>query len=164
MMVFLIGMPGSGKTTFGKGLATELKLPFLDMDALIENREGISVQEIFASKGEDHFRLLEMNCLREIRNDSVVATGGGSPCFHNNMDYMNTRGITVWLETPIAILLERMQSGGTEHRPLMRSDSDLNEHLKEMTKKRLPFYEQAQIHLNMVQVDPLKVLLDQLRS
>src|SRR5215216_5287440 len=104
MKIYLIGMPGSGKTTLGKQIAEDLGFPFIDLDTEIENREGKSISEIFSHKGEDHFRVLESTLLKELSSSShnvVIATGGGAPCYFGGMETMNATGLTVFIDVPL---------------------------------------------------------------
>src|SRR5579859_2734142 len=103
MKIFLIGLPGSGKTTMGKSLADALRLPFADLDVEIEKSEGLTVPQIFEKRGEDYFRAAESELLKKFTSSSghfVMAAGGGAPCFNRNMTAMNQSGITVFLDVP----------------------------------------------------------------
>src|SRR5690554_4257405 len=95
--IFIIGYMGSGKTTVGKKLAKSLSLSFIDLDAFIESKYRKTIAEIFAEKGEDGFRKIESKALSEVAliEDVVISTGGGAPCFYNNMELMNKTGTTV---------------------------------------------------------------------
>jgi shikimate kinase len=102
---------GSGKTHWGRLLSQKLSFPFFDLDEQIESHEGRSIPEIFSQSGEEHFRLTEKDALHiitESHDSFVMASGGGSPCYFNNIEYMNRSGITVWLNTPIDILYQRI--------------------------------------------------------
>ena len=100
MLLFLIGYMGCGKSSIGRPLAKRLGLKFVDMDTEIERRCGVSVQQFFADRGEEAFRRLERELLRELTSaeDTVVATGGGVPCFFDNMELMNGAGVTVYFK------------------------------------------------------------------
>ena len=108
----LVGLPGSGKTTLGRQLAAHFNRPFLDLDMAIEARTGRDVREIFAEKGEAAFRDIEAAVLRAALAAGgpplVLATGGGTPCFHNNMALLNQAGITLWLDISVAELAARL--------------------------------------------------------
>ncbi len=148
MKIFLTGMPGCGKSTFGRKVARELNLEFIDLDKEIVNAEELTVSEIFELKGEDHFRKVESQLLKDISlaNDSfVMATGGGAPCFFDNMDFMNDQGHTVYIDTPIDTLLERLSLSGINKRPLIKKmgEDNLAEGLTEKLNYRLPFYKKA---------------------
>ncbi len=150
MKIFLIGMPGSGKTTLGKELAAHLGIDFVDLDAEIENFEGKSISEIFRQKGETDFRLLEARLLREWaggNRDFVMATGGGAPCFFNGMDTINQSGVSIFLDVSVPELIERVRKN--RERPLLLTDDEeqLKEKLLTMRKKRLDCYRQAAISL-----------------
>ena len=138
--IFLVGMPGSGKSTAGKYLARELRYEFLDLDDLIEDQEGIKIAQIFKEQGEDYFRQLEQDELKRIQGTRlVIATGGGTPCFFDNMEWMNTNGFTIFLNRDLETLIDRTK--GKEHRPLLLSNPV--ESLKKLLEKRLPSYQKA---------------------
>jgi shikimate kinase len=148
MKIFLIGMPGSGKTTLGRQLADELMLPFVDLDQEIEVREGISVQEVFAQRGEDHFRQVESETLREwagSEKEFVMATGGGAPCFYQGIDAINQSGLSIFLDEPVAELLRRLAK--KTDRPLLetRDQKEKEERLQTLRENRLQYYTQAKI-------------------
>ncbi|GAA4465293.1 shikimate kinase [Nibrella saemangeumensis] len=146
--IFLIGMPSSGKSTIGKQLARELHYRFTDTDKLIVRQEGRSINDIFAQEGEDYFRRVESEVLHSIRPGSslVVATGGGAPCFHNNMAYIKATGISVFLDVEPEVLLQRMMAHAIADRPLyQQNDPALLENLRKKYTDRLPFYSQATI-------------------
>lgn len=145
-LIFLIGFMGAGKTFRGKQLSESLGLPFFDMDAFIENKAGRSVSEIFELDGAAAFRNLERMCLRDfsVLGDAVIATGGGTPCFFDNMEWMNENGHTIYLKASPAILFNRLKDEKAE-RPLIAklSDEDLEDFIEEKLKERSTFYEQA---------------------
>lgn len=149
MKIFLIGFMGSGKTTLGRLLADELQTSFIDLDERIERDQGMSVSRIFAEKGEDFFRELEASVLRNIvsgENDFVMACGGGTPCFHQNMAFMNKEGIPVWLDTPREVLAERLLSA-PDQRPLISglSREQLRTFISERLEQRMQWYGQARL-------------------
>lgn len=150
MRCYLIGFMGSGKTHWGRQLAERLQWPFVDLDAAVEAREGLTVSEIFARFGEAHFRRAEAECLRQtaVWPDAVVATGGGAPCFYNNMDWMNRMGLTVFLDAPVEQLVARLQKE-RKTRPLLKdlNDSQLANFIREKWQERRPIYQNAQITL-----------------
>lgn len=154
MKIFLIGFMGSGKTTLGQLLADELNISFIDLDQQIVQDQGISVSRIFGEKGEDFFRELEASLLRKIvsgETDFVMACGGGTPCFHQNMAYMNRQGITVWLDTPREVLAERLLSS-PDQRPLISglSKEALLLFISERQEQRLEWYSQARLIIDSV--------------
>jgi shikimate kinase len=149
--IFLIGMPSSGKTTLGKELARHIRYRFLDTDALIVREEGLTINELFASKGEGYFRTAEARVLRAIRPNSklIVSTGGGMPCFYDNMAYIKQHGISVFLDVSPEIIAERMQRHSINDRPLFDKDStELVEVLRKKYTERYPVYSEANIRIN----------------
>ncbi|HEY9045560.1 MAG TPA: shikimate kinase [Ohtaekwangia sp.] len=151
MKVYLIGMPGSGKTTLGLPLAEHLGIPFVDQDKEIENREGKTVQQIFAERGEDYFRQAESQVLREwaaAQKSFVMATGGGAPCFFQGIDVINESGISIFFDVSVQELLKRVAKN--KERPLLHA-ADLQEKeekLKALYTNRMPTYRQAHIILD----------------
>ena len=146
--IFLIGMPSSGKSTLGKRIANALHYRFVDTDKLIVRQEGRSIADIFAQAGEAYFREAEQRVLRTFRPGSslVVSTGGGMPCFHDNMTYINATGISVFLDVPVDILVRRILAHAHEDRPLNNpSDPELPTVLQNRYVTRLPFYNQANV-------------------
>ncbi len=122
--VIIVGYMGAGKTTIGRALAGEMGLRFYDLDWYIEERMMKTVPQIFDLRGEDGFRLVERNMLREVAEfeDIVLSCGGGTPCFHGNMDYLNAQGDTVYLRATVDVLCAHLGMGGTK-RPLLRGKS-----------------------------------------
>ncbi len=146
--IFLIGMPSSGKSTIGKRMADALHYHFLDTDRMIVRGEGRSIADIFAQDGEDYFREAERRVLRTIRpgQNLVISTGGGMPCYHDNMVYINATGVSIFLDVPIPILLQRMLAHNAYDRPLYQpNDPELASALHHKYNVRLPFYQQADI-------------------
>lgn len=158
MKIFLIGMPGSGKTTLGKALASHLMVDFIDLDAEIEKSEQKIIAEIFREKGEDHFRLLEARLLREWAASShsfVMATGGGAPCFHDGMEVINQYGISIFLDFPVSVLIERVKNN--QERPLLLTpnEEELKAKLERMRSERLNCYRKAKIVVENPTIDLL---------
>lgn len=151
MRIYLIGYMGSGKTTLGQQLASSLGFSFIDLDKFIEERNYKTVPQLFSEFGEEVFRQRERKALEEVSdfNDVVVSTGGGAPCFFDNMELMNRTGITLFLDIDIPTLVERLLKSKTD-RPLIRgkSQEELTVLIHEMMQKRLPFYEQAQLRIS----------------
>jgi len=149
--IFLIGYMGSGKSTIGKLLAAKLNYSFVDMDAYIEEKQFKSVSQIFAEKGENEFRLLEQKCLHEVAEfeDVIISTGGGAPCFFDNMEYMKLRGLTVYLNLTANELKDRLESSKANKRPLLanRKGDELLKFISEGLSKREPFYLQAEVYI-----------------
>ena len=144
--IFLIGYMGAGKTTLGRALAKELKIEFIDMDNYIEERLCKSISQIFAEKGEEGFREIERRMLHEAGEfeNVVISTGGGTPCFFDNIEYMNRQGATVFLDVPVERLFIRL-SIARKKRPLImgKSDEELRCFIAEQLAKRLPHYSKA---------------------
>ncbi len=158
--IFLIGMPASGKSTIGKRMADALHYRFLDTDRLIVRQEGRPIADLFAQSGEAYFREAERRVLRTIQPGSslVVSTGGGMPCFHDNMRYINATGVSVFLDVPVSILHSRMLAHAQHDRPLYsHNDPDLLATLQEKYTSRLPFYQQADLIIPG-ETDPDEVL------
>ncbi|MFD1139996.1 shikimate kinase [Larkinella insperata] len=147
--IFLVGMPSSGKSTLGKRLARQLGYRFVDTDKLIVQQEGgRSINDIFRTDGEAYFRAVEAQVLHTIQPDSrlVVATGGGMPCFHDNMAHIKTVGFSIFLDVSPEKLLERMQRHGQNDRPLFnQQDPTLLENLRQKYTDRRNFYLQADL-------------------
>lgn len=147
--IYLVGLMGAGKTYWGHRLSAYLQGQFVDLDEWIVQQEGQTVAEIFAKLGEAHFRLLETQALRQLPAGklSVVATGGGTPCFENNMEFMLQNGVVVWLNPPLETLVARIWKN-KQKRPLIASlaaESEVFPLLQSLLQKRLPFYQQAHL-------------------
>ena len=139
---------GCGKSTMGRAVSALTGVPFIDLDNYIEQRFHITVKEIFAQRGEGGFRDVERRMLQEVADfeDVIVACGGGTPCFFDNMEYMNSHGTTVFLNTPIDRLHSRLMRG-RHKRPLIadKDDEELMTFIKEALAKRMNHYSKAQI-------------------
>ncbi len=142
---------GCGKSTMGRAVSQLTGLPFIDLDNYIEGRYHLTVREIFAQRGEDGFRDVERRMLQEVADfeDVIVACGGGTPCFFDNMEYMNERGTTVFLNTPIPRLHSRLMRG-RHKRPLIanKSDEELLEFIEKALASRMEHYQKAQIEFS----------------
>lgn len=150
MHLYLIGMPGSGKTTLGRALAAHYAVPFLDLDAEIVARAGQVIPAIFLEHGEAYFRQLEAEVLRTAAAQPgplVLATGGGTPCFHDNLTVLNDTGFTLWLDVPVPVLAARLAAGNQRaSRPLLATAGPTEKWLAETLSGRAQFYRQAQLH------------------
>lgn len=144
--IFLTGYMGAGKTTLGKAFARELNVPFIDLDWYIEERFHKSIRELFVERGEASFRELEQSMLHEVGEfeNVVISTGGGTPCFFDNMDYMNKTGQTVFLDVHPDVLFQRLRVA-TQQRPILqgKTDEELRAFIIETLAKRACFYTQA---------------------
>jgi shikimate kinase len=159
--LFLIGMPSSGKTSLGKLLAQRLNCQFLDLDAVIVEHEKVTIAELFSQKGEAYFRQVESQTLRQIQPDSqiVISTGGGTPCFFDNMAFIQQNGLSIFLEVSLGELLRRMKSSRKNERPLINLEEDDRTLLDALEKKyqdRISFYRQAHY---MVKGDKISVAM-----
>lgn len=165
--IYLIGMPSSGKSTLGKELARNLSYTFTDMDKLIETREQKTISEIFSNQGEAHFRELEKKTLQGFLPDQsmVIATGGGVPCFHDNMQFIKNNGVSVFLNVELDDLAKRLYKAQGNNRPLLdksQSEEAVIASIKKTYEERLPFYKQADIQVEgEINVSQLLWLIDQ---
>jgi len=155
MKIFLIGFMGCGKSTKAKQLANRLDCPVIDLDAVMVAQEGKTIAEYFAENGEAAFRQLESDTLKNYPYPAtcVVATGGGLPCFFDNMEWMNANGKTVYLQMSPPQLVSRLHN--REKRPLLKGmdDEQLLVFVEMKLKERNVFYNQAQIVINAFDLD-----------
>lgn len=144
--IILIGYMGAGKTTVGKALAKDMGLQFYDLDWYIEARMHKTVPQLFAERGEQGFREVERAMLHEAAEfeDTVLSCGGGTPCFFDNIDYMNSRGPVVYLKATPEVLHRHLLMGKTE-RPLIKGKApeELNAFIEEQLRLREPYYSKA---------------------
>lgn len=166
--IFLIGYMGAGKTTIGKVLAREMNVEFFDLDWYIEDRFRKKIPEIFAEQGESGFRELERKMLREVGEfeNVVISCGGGTPCFFDNVEYMNAQGETVYLDASPAVLKEHLLMGKSQ-RPLIagKSPEELEDYIKQSLEGRLPFYTKAKhsVQVNVIHTkDEIKGYVQQI--
>jgi shikimate kinase len=148
MKIFLIGLPGSGKTTVGKELARKLNVPFLDLDAEVEMREKRQIQQLFKTQGESYFRKIESLVLKEwcgSTSDFVMATGGGTPCFFDNMDQINKAGESFFLDVPTKEIANRIKKSNLNKRPLFENlhEEELKDKIEFLRSQRMGFYQKA---------------------
>ena len=168
--IILIGYMGAGKTTIGKALSKELGIVFYDLDWYIESRMRKTVSEIFAERGEEGFRQIEYNMLHEVAEfeDVIISCGGGTPCFFDNMDYLNQQGQVVYLKAEPEVLYKHLQMAKVE-RPLLKGKSkeELLKFIKEQLEKREPFYTKAHYTLDvslMDNYDKIKISVEKIKE
>lgn len=150
MLVFLVGYMGCGKTTAGRKLARRLNVRFYDTDTMVEQAEGASVNDIFCFEGEEHFRELERKAVERIVAEgipAVVSTGGGLPVWRDNMERMNTAGVTVYIRRSPERIVRRLSPYGRQKRPRLRGldDGELLAFMRTNMAERTPFYECARL-------------------
>ena len=168
--IILTGYMGSGKTTVGRALAKELDLPFYDLDWYIESRMRKKVSEIFAEQGEEGFRRIERNMLHEVAEfeNVVISCGGGTPCFFDNMDYLNQQGQVVYLRCEPEVLRKHLMMGKGD-RPLLKGKTpeELTAYISEQLQYRSQFYTKARYTLDvslMDNCDKIKITIEKLRE
>jgi len=158
--IFLIGMMGAGKSYWTKKISKWIKSAGYDLDDLIEMNEEKTIAEIFNEEGEAHFRKVETKILKWFKEKKkyVLATGGGTPCFSENMDFMKKEGIVIWLDESADVLVKRLYEGKA-HRPLIAhlSDSELNSFIEQKLVERYPFYKQATYRLQSDQINETNI-------
>lgn len=160
--VFLIGFMGSGKTTWGKKLANALQVPFVDLDHEIVEHIGMSIPEYFSKYGEEKFRGLEREILFAQQNKSgIISTGGGTPCYFQNMDWLLDNGIVLYLKHSPKSLWNRLNQSDINKRPALKgmTGDDLLQFIESKLEERAPFYDRAHIL-----VDQLNTNLEELVS
>ena len=161
MRIYLIGYMGCGKSTLGHLLASTLELEFIDLDTFMEEKYFRTIPQIFAEEGEAGFRRKEKNVLHEVSafDDIIVATGGGAPCFFDNMEVLNNSGFCIFLDVDTASLVNRLIHAKTE-RPIIKGKSpdELYHFIEEMMLKRRPFYEKARYIIKGNEIKPEQVL------
>ena len=163
-LIFFIGFMGCGKTTWSRKLAAHLGYDFIDLDHLLEEQAGMTIAEYFATHGEDSFRILESEVLRQTpyTQNTVVSTGGGLPCFFDNMGWMKAHGKTVYIKLSPKTLVDRLDRSKNK-RPLLREKQgeELLAFITERLAEREAFYLQADYIANGISlsVDELEELI-----
>lgn len=146
MRIYLIGFMGSGKTKNGKRLAAKTQMQFLDLDEVIAESAGLSINEIFSTHGENYFRELESALLKNTStiDHTIIACGGGTPCYFDNMEWILANGKCIYLFAPVEILFGRLREK-KEKRPLLRNmdDAALRVYIETKLTVRVPFYQKA---------------------
>lgn len=155
-------MPGSGKSTTGKKLAKKLALNFIDLDIFIEEKYNKKVEDIFEENGEDFFRIIERDCLDEIlnlKNNFLLALGGGTPCFFNNMTKIKQNGFCIYLQFKSTELANRIVSNKNK-RPLFKNLNEIEvlDKVKVLLRAREIFYSEAQLVINELEYDENKLV------
>ena len=168
--IIIIGYMGAGKTTVGKALSKELGIPFYDLDWYIESRMRKTVPQIFAEKGEEGFRKIEYNMLHEVAEfeDVLISCGGGTPCFFDNMDYLNSKGDTIYLKATPEVLFRHLQMGKTV-RPLLREKTpeEMKLFVAQQLESREPYYSKALYTLDVNLLDTyekIKISVSRIRQ
>ena len=157
MRIYLLGFMGAGKSFWGKQLSKKLNYPLLDLDNYIEEQEGKIINNIFLENGEEYFRQVEhkyLQSLTENNKNIILSCGGGTPCFFNNIDYMNEQGVTVWLNIPQEIILGRLKQNRS-NRPLIKDldDVELRQYIQKKLNDRKIYYSQSKLKVDDTQID-----------
>lgn len=154
--IFLIGFMGSGKTYWGKVWAKQLALSFYDLDEIIEAAQGKKIAQIFEKEGEDHFRSIETTALQTFaeKKDCMIACGGGTACFNDNMQWMNENGTTIYLSASPQYIFNRV-AAEKDKRPLIKkiNEAELLFFIEQKLKEREQFYKQAKFILPADELD-----------
>jgi len=168
--IIILGYMGAGKTTIGKALSKEINIPFYDLDWYIESRMRKTVKQIFDEKGEEGFRKSEHTMLHEVAEfeNVIISCGGGTPCFFDNMDYMNQQGETIYLKATPEVLYGHLKMGKTV-RPLLlnKTPEEVQVFIKEQLKAREPYYSKAKYTLDVNLMDnyeKIKISVQKLRE
>lgn len=161
MKIFLVGMMGAGKSHWAKILSKKLKITYYDLDNLIEILEEQSVNEIFEKEGEDYFRRVESKILKWFaeKKSFILATGGGTACFNNNISWMNKTGITLWIKEDENVIIQRLQEDKLL-RPAIKSftNHQIEEFVKQKLSERTQFYSQSKIHLSPQELNETHII------
>lgn len=168
--IILIGYMGAGKTTVGKALSKKLNIPFYDLDWYIESRMRKTVAQLFSERGEEGFRKIEHNMLHEVAEfeNVILSCGGGTPCFFDNIDYMNQQGDVVYLKASPEVLYKHLLMGKAE-RPLLKGKSpeQLIDYIREQLAYREQFYSKARHTLDVSLMDnyeKIKITIEKLKE
>jgi shikimate kinase len=152
LRILLIGYMGAGKTTIGKALSDEMNIPFYDLDWYIEARMHRNIKQLFEERGEEGFRKIEQAMLHEVAENEnvIIACGGGTPCFFDNMDYMNRQGTTVYLKAIPEVLYAHLKMGKTI-RPLLlgKTEEEIGQLIVRQVAERESYYLKAKYVLNI---------------
>ncbi|HVR41930.1 MAG TPA: shikimate kinase [Thermoanaerobaculia bacterium] len=153
MRIYVVGFMGAGKTTIGRELARRLEIPFFDLDELVESAEGMSIKDIFGDKGEPFFRKRERDLLRTTRwiEHGVIATGGGTFTFEDNIQFIRSEGLSIHLSAPFSLLRSRIGEKAAE-RPMFRDDVATHE----LYQQRLKFYALSDLTLDLREEESIR--------
>lgn len=159
MKIYLVGFMGAGKTTVGRELAARMTAPFFDLDELIESAEKMSIRDIFAQHGEPHFRKRERDLLRSTKylDSAVIATGGGTFTFDENIQFIQAEGLSVYLSAPYSLLRARVGDRAAE-RPMFRDDVAA----RELFSQRVKYYKTADVTLEIREVETAAEIAERL--
>ena len=148
-MIFIIGFMGVGKSTIGKQLALQMNVNFVDVDKEIELSEETSIVEIFKEKGEKYFREIESIIIRRLQPNSIIACGGGLPCYNDNIKYINDKGVSIYLYADESNILKRIKKN-IANRPLINDikKKDLKSYVKSKVRERSDIYNKANFTIN----------------
>ena len=160
-VIFLIGMPGCGKTTLGRALAAEMDMPFIDLDEYIEERCEATIGQIFEQAGEQAFREIERQALQAVAamDGAIVACGGGTPCQHGNMELINQSGLSIWLTTSAQRITERLclpQEKAKRPAIAHMTDAEVLDFVTRQLAERQPFYEQAMLRFDSTRLESVE--------
>jgi shikimate kinase len=163
--IVLVGLPGSGKSTFGRELAFSLNASYLDLDQLIENKYRMKISQIFSQLGEKKFREWETETLRDVLKSEesfVLASGGGCPCFNTNMDDINRAATSVYLNVEIDEIAERLSISKSNNRPMFSSLDQLGikNKLGELLKQRKEYYDRSKLTLRSSEISIKQLIKD----
>jgi shikimate kinase len=150
MKIYIIGMPGSGKTYIGKKLSLSLKLKYSDLDLFIENKASQTIRQIIKERGESDFRILETEALKsfETEKNIVISCGGGTPMFYDNMDYMKKSGVVIWINTDLKTVSQRIQKNITRRPQFEGLDIDeIQKKIADLFLQRQKTYKKADIEI-----------------
>jgi shikimate kinase len=155
MRIFLIGFMGCGKTTLGKKLAKRMSYDFIDLDHELERLVGMSVSQYFSINGEEAFRIMEKKILNglDYPANCIVSTGGGTPCFYDNIEFLNRNGITIYIQMPPMALAKRLEYG-KHKRPLLAKmdEGQLIRFIEQKLDERNPYYKRSFVTINGINI------------
>ena len=164
--IFLVGFMGSGKTTLGKKLAHALHLPFVDLDQEIVEHLGMSLSDYFQQNGEEAFRKLENEYLKkQTGRRAIISTGGGTPCYFDNMDWINENGLSLYLYHSSKSLFSRLSQSDVNKRPVLKGlkGDELFEFIDSKLRERAAFYEKAKITFEQIHT-PLEEVIQLIKN